>query len=325
MARRPRPGGDGSMTPGPIAGAPPATIVFATDNAYCQHLAVALVTLFEHNQHLAFDIRIVCVAVAEANKQRLLAVCQAHGRSARFLDFDPTPYVGFRVDGHITWASYARIFLPALIEPEIGRVLYLDSDIVVLDAIDPLLDTDIGDHPIAGIPQPFTDRREELGIPADKPYVNAGVLILNLDVWRREAMTGRLVEFIEANAPRLKFHDQDTLNAFFHDRVLALPFRWNLHHHVFAATAQRLGCSDAERRRIFAEPGIVHFTTASKPWHFVNDHAFKRAYLRALRKTPYRDYRYPDLTPWNVGWKLGRRLKWALMRLGGRPRNLRYM
>src|SRR5262245_10575084 len=263
MARWSRTCGDGSMTPGTIPAAGAATIIFATDNAYCQHLAVALVTLFEHNRHLVFDIRIVCVAVAEANKQRLLAVCQAHGRSARFLDFDPTPYVGFRVDGHISWASYARIFLPGIIEPEIGRLLYLDSDIVVLDAIDPLLTVDIGGRPIAGIPQPYTDRREELGIPSDNPYVNAGVLILNPDVWRREDITERLVEFIEGNSARLKFHDQDTLNAFFHDRVLPLPFRWNLHHHVFAATAQHLGCSDAERRRTFAEPGIVHFTTPS--------------------------------------------------------------
>ena len=313
------------MTRGPIAEERPATIVFATDNAYCQHLAVALVTLLEHNRHLDLDIRVICVAVAESNKQRLLEVCSKFGRSARLIDFDPTPYVGFRIDGHISWTSYARIFLPGIIEPEIGRLLYLDSDIVVLDAIDPLLKVDIGDKPIAGIPQPYTDRREELGIPPDKPYVNAGVLILNLDVWRRERITEHLVDFIESNSARLKFHDQDALNAFFYDRVLPLPFRWNLHHQVFAATAEHLGCSDADRRRIFAEPGIVHFTTPSKPWHFLNDHAFKRAYLRALRETPYRDYRYPDVTPWNVSWKLGRRLKWALMWLGGRPRNLRYM
>jgi lipopolysaccharide biosynthesis glycosyltransferase len=310
------------MSPITAAVARPATIAFATDNAYCQHLAAALVTLFEHNRLLALDIRVICVAVAESNKQHLLEVCSRFGRGARFIDFDPTPYVGFRIDGHISWTSYARIFLPGIIEPEIGRLLYLDSDIVVLDAIDPLLTVDIGDRPIAGIPLPYTDRREELGIPPDKPYVNAGVLIMNLDAWRREALTERLVEFIRGNSAQLKFHDQDTLNYFFHDRLLPLPLRWNVNHAVFAASARQLGCSEAERRRLLSAPGIVHFTSGSKPWFFMNDHPFKRAYLRALRQTPYRSYRYPDVTARNVGWKIARRAKWSLLWLCGRPRRV---
>ncbi len=301
------------------AAPPPATVVFATDNAYCQHLAVALLSLLEHNPHRALDVRVICIGVDDVNKSRLAAVGESAGRAIRFIDFDPKPYVGFRVDGHISWASYARIFIPKLIDAEIDRVLYLDSDILVLGAIDPLLDADLGGRPVAGVRQPLADRGSDLGIPGDRPYVNAGVLVLDLAAWRREGLTERLVKFIEANPARLKFHDQDAINACFHDRMMTLDFRWNVHHHVVGPSPETLGLTEADRREILRNARIVHFTTSSKPWHFMNEHPFKRDYWRVLGRTPYRRYRCPDVTPVNVAWKAARRAKWMIWALLGRP------
>ena len=280
-------------------------VVFATDDNYCQHLGVTIASLLERNPGERFDLRCICIDVATENKRRLVAVCEERGAAPpRFIDFDASAYASFRVDGHISWASYARIFIPDLVEPTLDKVLYLDCDLLITDSIRPLWETDLGEAALGVIPNPISDRRIELGIPPDRAYFNAGVLLMNLAAWRRRGITARLVEFIAANSAILKFHDQDTLNACLHDQTVELPLRWNVHHVIFGESAARLGLAPAAHRALVERPGIVHFTSFSKPWHFLNEHPWKRGYWEVLRRTPWRDFRYADVTASSIAKRL---------------------
>ena len=105
------------------------------------------------------------------------------------------------------------VFLAKLL-PDLDRVLYLDADVVVVDDLRALYATDLGSNVVAAAPDLYRQYRlAAFGLSGSQPYVNAGVLLIDLARWRRESLTDRLVRFVERSGPQLELHDQDALNA----------------------------------------------------------------------------------------------------------------
>jgi lipopolysaccharide biosynthesis glycosyltransferase len=272
----------------------PITVVFASDNNYCQHLAVTILSLIEKNENEVLHLIVMSIGINKLHKDRLGQIVEGKPLvSLQFVELDSSSYRHFRVDGHISWAAYARIFIPELVSPEIRKVLYLDCDLYVADSIRPLWQTDITAYPLAAVPVVHDAHKKSLGIPDDKNYVNSGVLLMNLDLWRSRNLTGKLIDYIENNAGLLKNWDQDALNAVLFDQIYALDPRWNVSNRIFKLTAEELKLRPEEHQSLKDKPGIVHFTTDYKPWDYLNPNPFTRHYWRILKTTPYRDYRPP--------------------------------
>jgi len=276
----------------------PITVVFATDNAYCQHLAVTILSLIEHNSTEAFDLIVLSREVTDFHKNHLFKIIQEKTRvSLKFIELGSSCDGSFFIDGHVSVATYARIFIPQMIGPEINKVLYLDCDLYVADSIRPLWETNIMDYALAGVEELVNPRRKSLGIPENKPYVNAGVLLINLDAWRTQDLTNALVHFIENNTGLLTYHDQDALNAVLFNQILYLNPRWNVSysysHNLFYVKAEQIRSKTEKQQCLTEEPGIVHFTTDYKPWHYLNPNPYRHHYWRLLKTTPYQNYRPP--------------------------------
>ncbi len=55
--------------------------------------------------------------------------------------------------------------------------------------------------------------------------MNAGILLINLDEWRKSGLGRRVVNFLAEH--RLKFPDQDSLNRHIGGNFIPLDARWN--------------------------------------------------------------------------------------------------
>ncbi|WP_283584105.1 glycosyltransferase family 8 protein [Limosilactobacillus difficilis] len=149
--------------------------------------------------------------------------------------------------------SYGRILIPELIANE-ERILYLDSDAVVNADLSELFDMDLGDHPVAAVPDLLY---------ADN--FNSGVLLFNMPVLKKNPdIVHQMLQFgLDSN---LSEGDQSVLNHFFSDKYYHLPLKYNLaigydflcyyypgfDHHYFEKTN--------------IKGSIVHFTSPWKPW-----------------------------------------------------------
>ena len=149
--------------------------------------------------------------------------------------------------------SYGRILIPRLIDAD--RVLYLDSDIVVDDKLDELFTIDLGDHPVAAIP--------------DVIYhgdFNSGVMIFNNRVLR-QIEPDIVDQMLEAGKnDELVEGDQSVLNSFFNKTYLHLGYQYNYvigydFLNFYYPTDYDL--FDSFRGVI---PKIIHFTGPQKPW-----------------------------------------------------------
>src|SRR5580692_11412262 len=167
---------------------------------------------------------------------------------------------------HLTAASLLRLRLPSVLDG-IDRVIYLDCDLVVLNDITTLYDTDLLGFPLAacldfwltGAP-PFAPPgwdvgewhkflNEVVGLADWKTYFNAGVLVMDLGRFRNTGLVHAAEEFLEQTNYKTPFVDQEALNHVIDGAFVRLDLRWN----VLAA----LGHSN---------PWIIHYAGPNKPW-----------------------------------------------------------
>src|SRR5262249_23467039 len=89
---------------------------------------------------------------------------------------------------------------------------------------------------------------------------------------------------------KVKYPDQDALNGTLVGKWIELPSCWNSQNWLHAEAAA----------------AVVHFIGESKPWHWSNEHPFKREYHKYTLKTPWQRYKEegrPDL-PQRLGRSL---------------------
>ena len=155
-----------------------------------------------------------------------------------------------------------------------------------------LFDLDLGDAPAAaavsaGSPKYGNGKRPwaQLGIDPETPYVNSGVLLIDVERWRAEGIGRAVLVDIAEHRSLYRWMDQDGLNAVLANRWALLPPEWNL----------QLGSKVYRRNPPALETvGICHFTGIWKPWKpayaksftlGAEDPGFRAAWLAAARKS----------------------------------------
>lgn len=110
---------------------------------------------------------------------------------------------------------YYRLKIAQLL-PHADKVIYFNTDVVVLDNIEKLWDADMTDYSLAavedvGLRKKIAAAKERLAIPSNAYYINSGVLIMNLFHWREKRLGKAIMEYLQPQ-PNLLYHDQDALN-----------------------------------------------------------------------------------------------------------------
>jgi lipopolysaccharide biosynthesis glycosyltransferase len=274
----------------------PLQILFCANSSYFQHVAVAAVSLAENNKNRKIDLHLITCEIDHVSEHKL--------RNSLFsqnnLCFSVHYTVDWRldrlfIDKHISKEAYLRILAPEVLPSHLDRIIYIDSDVVVLDDLQPLWDIDLGANVLAAAPDyprlpPVIapERRAALGIPQEWTYVNSGVLLLDVARWRRERLTERLFDYIDRHGPALEFWDQDAINAVLHQAILVVDCRWNLQARMYRSGRRGFPMEFQATQEARRRPAIVHFTGSEKPWLLRSRTARKGDYFRYLDKTAWR-------------------------------------
>ncbi|MBV8681434.1 MAG: glycosyltransferase family 8 protein [Caulobacteraceae bacterium] len=273
----------------------PIRTLFCCDPSYFAPLAAAIASLLESNSGEQLEIHLATSRPDPEQESRLAGWLEERGARFHLHRFD-WGETRWHTSFHITQEAYIRLFAPRFLDATIGKALYLDADLLVLGSLRPLWEIDLSGFAVAAAPDPYGQaRREALGIGLDVPYVNSGVLLMNLDLWRRHDLTGRLYAYVEAAGEALLFHDQDALNAVLAGQILPLDFQWNLQAKMLRRRERRRLPEAEAIERAARAPAILHYTSARKPWLFVMATPAKRLYWRYLRQSPWAATRPPDL------------------------------
>jgi lipopolysaccharide biosynthesis glycosyltransferase len=249
-------------------------ILIGSDVNYAPYYGVMLTSLFMNNRESHFDVYLLTDnswTVEETMKFERLT-----GKyNSNFFVFvvDASEMESFPRTTHISKPTYYRLKAPSLLPESIHKVLYLDGDIIINGDIFSLWTTDITDFAIAGVDDTIYYEDEvyaRLGYDKSYGYFNAGVALYNLDYWRNNHVSDMAIRYIRDDRNKIKWMDQDVINALLFNKKKRLPLKYNLQNRLLFAREWTF-FDDSFRKEILQEminPVIVHYCGPDKPWSF---------------------------------------------------------
>lgn len=211
-----------------------------------------------------------------------------------WIKVDKSIFNNYKIDRHITEAAYYRLLMSMLIPANIKKVIYLDSDIIVKADIGELWKTDIKDNYIGASYEVIKEGiyvSSPIGLPLYKKVglnpkqrvFNTGVMVVNLEKWRRDRISERAMEFLVKYKDEVLWWDQDALNAVIAEDIYEIDPRWNQLTQLFLFKRWEDSPYDKKKfEEVKGNPYIIHYNTNSKPWHDNNNHAYKNQYFKYL-------------------------------------------
>lgn len=273
----------------------PIHVAACCDDNYMPYAAVMMLSALRATPDSEVHFHLVECGIKSTSVQLLQAAIQAEGGKLSVYTPNDSLYDGLPTHRYGP-AVYQRINLPDYLPGDISRVLYIDSDTLVMESLHALWQTDLQGQPVAAVENYSPKACLDINIGREE-YFNSGVLLMDLDKWRAEALHEKVNQFARDHAGNLQFVDQCSLNAVLRGRWIRLPAKWNQQSDIYKViTKYAEGCSysTAELRGAFTAPGIVHFTGKKKPWKVYCFHPFRTVYREMLAQTPWPDTRPPD-------------------------------
>lgn len=230
------------------------SIVYICDDNYVMPTCVSIQSIYENRQKSIYDIYIIGVNLSDKNKN-LFKQIDLSGININLLEF-PNKYKDLNTN-HV-YVSKAALFKFDIsnILKDLDKVLYIDSDTIILGDLKDFFEIDVKDF-YAGVIRdyPAYYKRQDYEEINTSDYFNSGVMLLNLKRLRTFNVAQKLLNYkLSFNSTR--YMDQDCFNVVFNGNVKYLVPEYN-----YMTSSVNLYPDNIK-------PIIVHTTTGKKPWYY---------------------------------------------------------
>ena len=165
----------------------------------------------------------------------------------------------------ITKETYYRLLLCEYLPAEVDRILYLDPDTVVIKSLKHLYNFNFGDNCFIGaghtdgVIEKFNKKRLKMG--SDSTYINAGVLMINVNNLRKIYDIKEIKKVIKQKGKLLYQADQDVINTLYWTKTYYVsPLLYNLDERTYKK--YKLSLDDVINHTV-----IIHYDGKNKPWN----------------------------------------------------------
>lgn len=186
-------------------------------------------------------------------------------------------------------SSYGRVFLSSFLK--IDKVMYIDCDTIVAGPLDDFWNRNIEQYYAIGVQDTVQEfYKEAIGVSRDYRYINAGILILNLKLWREDSIEKKCIDFINQFKGKVPHNDQGTINAICSEKILIASPKYNLQCPMIGYTCEEIAklykmktyYSQEEIDDAIKNPVIIHYSTFyyGRPWYKNSTHPLKEIFLQ---------------------------------------------
>ena len=265
----------------------PMHVAFCVNDGYAQYIMVTIKGLLENNSD-PIVIHVLSDYISERNVARLKDLVSSYTfAELKVIIVDDSKLRGLKD----TWTIYTwyRVLLPEILEKDVHRVLYLDADVLVAGNIGELFRLDMTDKAIAGtidFQSKDISTYKRCGYEPEKEYVCAGIMLMNLDYWRKHDIANQVVRWGRDNNDRIQFPDQDSINYICRNAKILLPLKYDIVDGFFHDDYYYKNYPQ-ELRECVESPVIIHYA-GQAPWvvelssHLLQDEW--ETYNQALRQ-----------------------------------------
>lgn len=274
-------------------------ILYTANDKFVPQIGAAICSICENNKDIDdLNFYIFSSGIAEKNKDKLKVLGSEYSRKIIINEIgDIKKYLNFEFDT-LGWhpVILARLIMDKILPKEVEKILYLDGDTIVRGSIKELWNTSLGESVIGACMEPTINhkRLEKLNMTG-LPYINSGVLLVNLNKWRKEKTGEKILDFYKKHSGRLLAADQDSINGALKDKIYLLPFRYNYcntynfynYNSLRKIVAPTPYISQKDYNINIKNPVIIHYLGEERPWREGNRHKYKKDFYKYLEKTPW--------------------------------------
>ncbi len=269
------------------------TVMYACNDAYVRQTIVSMISVAEH--HTQVDFYLIHEGMSIENQQFIAQIMRNYGQIICFVEIEKVlPELNLDDQDRHPKTIYAKLFMDSFIRAD--RVLYLDSDIVVEDSLEPLFERNMTEELVAGVLMPYSSKvKERTGALRGQPYICDGVVLFNLGLWRKENKSEECRKYIFAHKGKPPMLSEGVLNHVCNKRIGVLEPKYNLMPSMLMYNLQqirqlfRADCyyqEDAMMREACQKPAVIHFMNElyNRPWCEPCDHPYKERYRRIEKR-----------------------------------------
>ena len=259
-------------------------ICYSLDSNYSEQLAVSITSILKNadiTDNINFYILDGGLTIDDKSKIELLKNIKDF--SIQYISVDAKDFAYCPLlanekeehkDYHVTLPTYFRFKLAKFL-PSLTKVLYLDCDVIVRNSLKELFSIKLNDYAVAMVKDVESKQESErLGL---KNYFNAGVMLVNLDYWRKNNVENRLFDYAKNNQKNILWQDQDIINIVLSCEIKSINLKWNYQYFLY----------DEVNEKDFSACYILHLAGRFKPWLMPFEHFIYDYYYYFLLLTPF--------------------------------------
>nr|XP_043636158.1 probable galacturonosyltransferase-like 1 [Erigeron canadensis] len=256
-------------------------VAMTLDSTYIRGSMAAILSTLQHSscpQNIIFHF----ITSTSSNASLLRATITT---SFPYLNFQIYPFNTSSLSGLISTSirsaldcplNYARSYLAEILPPHVTKIVYLDSDIILVDDISKLASTPINHPSVLAAPEYcnanftfyftptfWSNPSLALTFSNRRPcYFNTGVMVIDLHQWRVGDYTRKIEEWMELQK-RIRIYELGSLPPFllvFAGNIVPVDHRWN--QHGLGGDNFRGLCRDLHSGPV----SLLHWSGKGKPW-----------------------------------------------------------
>lgn len=283
------------------------TAIYFASDMFAEPCGVSLASLFESNRDFdTITVYIMEDKMSPCSRLRLEQIARNYGRTLHFLAMpDPGTYFGDpRFTPQTLGHTFGRMIVGSCLPHCVERVLCLDSDMLVLDSLLELWNTDMAGCYVAGVDSAPGEAmmKKTLHMEPGSLYCNGGLLMMDLAAVRRDGMEEKYRAYITRvfdEGGSLGAYEEEVINRCCDGHMLRLHPRYNL------MTVNLV----MEYDEFVRFRGAVNYYTRQEMdeavkspavLHAINTFYIRKRYWEKDSDSPYADryLHYRALTPW---------------------------
>lgn len=248
----------------------PIILLTTLDQNYLPQLRVLLTSLFLNNLGEPFLLYLLHSGVPQEAFAPVQQLCIAHNSRLLPVQVSDALFQDAPVTRQYPKEMYYRLLAAQWLPTDMERILYLDPDILVINPIRALWETDLRGNLFAAAAHTgkaeLVSNVNQLRLGTKNDYYNSGVLLMDLAAARKAIAPETVFDFVEQHRMELVLPDQDVLNALYSDSILPLSdVIWNYDARNYSSYLVRSG-GEYNLSWVMQHTSILHFCGKAKPW-----------------------------------------------------------
>lgn len=275
----------------------PICVALACDDSYAQHVAAAISSaVINRSRVLPLDVHVLATELRPSSSAKLRRLADRHGDIEVTLhELSIDRFSRWKRSEHISQAAYLRLLMCDLIPKDRSRLIYLDADTICVEPLDELWSMNLDgavlgatrdtSTPVVSSPRGIASF-EQLGLDAEMPYFNSGVLLIDAAKWRDADPLQFAEQYVARFGEVQRALDQEILNVCFARQWVEIDTKWNVSPRLFNIEnwkdPRAVEAFEAIAKQAREAPAIVHFLGPKKPWHFRSSIPWRDQYFEAV-------------------------------------------